>query len=181
MKRSLEIFVDGACSGNPGPAAIGVVISENDRVVKTISQPIGQATNNIAEYTALIFALQEALILKASALKVYTDSELMCSQIKGLYKIKNEHLKPLFLQAQHLIQGLETFEISYIPREKNQAADKLATSALSNMFSNAASSVLKVSNIRKPNRQSTSALKPKQVKMVALASDAGEESPSSRG
>jgi len=153
LRKDLEIFVDGACRGNPGPAAIGVIICEDGQAVKRISKEIGQATNNIAEYTALIYALQEALILKASHVKVNTDSELMYQQLTGRYKIRHDHLKPLFEQVRRLSSGFGSFEIKHIPREQNRDADKLATEAL----------------------------KDKQVKMVALASDAGEESPSSTG
>jgi len=157
LKRSLEVYVDGACSGNPGPAAIGALIMEGQRNLKNISQTIGDATNNIAEYTALIFALQEVLLLKADQVKVYTDSELMYQQVTGAYKVKNDHLKLLHAQVQHLIQGFNSFEIKYIPREQNSEADKLATQAL----------------------------KKKQIKMVAPARQrmltGGEESPSSTG
>mgnify|MGYP003395769463 CR=1 FL=1 len=75
--HSLEIFTDAARSGNPGPAGIGVVIFKDGQVIKRISKYIGLATNNLAEYTALVYALQEALVLKASEIKVSTDSELL--------------------------------------------------------------------------------------------------------
>ena len=130
MSGILEIFTDGACSGNPGPAGIGVVISQNGQVIKRISKFIGEATNNFAEYTALIYALQEALVLKASEIKVSTDSELLYHQIKGRYKIKNEKLKNLFDQVQHLSQGFKRIDFERIPREKNQEADRLATQAV---------------------------------------------------
>lgn len=154
MNRSLEIYVDGACSGNPGPAAIGVVIREKGKTVKEIALPIGDATNNIAEYSALVYALQEALLQKATHVKVYTDSELMFSQITGRYKIKNEGLKFLFEQAQHLAKAFKAFTIEHILREKNKDADKLASGVL----------------------------KKKQANVVAsLFDDGGEESPSSIG
>ena len=157
MKKSLEMYVDGACSGNPGEAAVGVVITDGQEIIKNISERIGKATNNIAEYTALIFALQEALILRANEVKVYTDSELMHNQLKGEYKIKDAQLKSLYLQVQRLVEGFRSFEIKHIPREQNGAADKLATQAL----------------------------KKKQVKMIAPARQrmlsVGEESPSSAG
>ena len=128
---TLEIFTDGACRGNPGPAGIGVVIfDENGQVVKNISQAIGQATNNLAEYTALIYALQGALVLKASRVRIHTDSELLYRQLKGEYKIKNEKLKTLFDQVQHLKQRFAGFEMKLIPREENQEADRLATKAV---------------------------------------------------
>jgi len=124
------MYVDGACSGNPGEAAVGVVITDGQEVVKNISERIGKATNNIAEYTALIFALQEALILRANEVRVYTDSELMHNQLKGAYKVKDAQLKFLYLQVQYLIEGFRSFEIKLIPREQNGTADKLATQAL---------------------------------------------------
>ena len=157
MSGVLEIFTDGACSGNPGPAGIGVVISQNGQVIKRISKFIGEATNNLAEYTALIYALQEALVLKASEIKVSTDSELLYHQIKGRYKIKNEKLKNLFDQVQHLSRGFKRIDFERVPREENQEADRLATQA--------------VKKVQK-----------KQATMVTPASiDVGEESPSSEG
>ncbi len=158
----LDIFTDGACSGNPGPAGIGVIIQENGKPIKTISRSIGSATNNIAEYAALIFGLQEALILQAESVRVSTDSELMFQQIRGRYKIKEPFLRVLFELCQPLIGGFKAFDIRYIPREKNKDADKLATQAI----------------------------KKEQVKMVAPTVSlceakrnkaVGEESPSSKG
>ncbi len=150
----LEIFVDGACKGNPGAAAIGVVIFENQKKIKEVSRTIGEATNNIAEYKALLCALEEAKLLKASKIKIYTDSELMFYQFSGRYQVKSEHLKIFFDQAQKLAKEFKSVEIKNIPREKNKEADQLATQALKN----------------------------KQVKMVAPTSfSVGEESPSSKG
>ena len=127
---TLEIFTDGACSGNPGPAAIGVVIKKRGQTIKEISRSIGEATNNIAEYTALIYGLQEALILKAQVIDLYTDSELMHKQMVGQYKVKHDGIKPLFDQAQHLLTGFTQVKFHHVPREKNREADKLATSAV---------------------------------------------------
>ncbi len=128
--RTFEIFTDGACSGNPGPAGVGVVILEDGKKIKEISKAIGDATNNIAEYTALVFALQEALILKAERLSVFSDSELMCRQVKGEYKVKNPSIRVLFDQVQYLISGFNEFTLSHVPREKNKDADRLATQSL---------------------------------------------------
>ena len=124
--KKLEIFTDGACSGNPGPAGIGVVIKHGGAVIREISKPIGQGTNNIAEYTALIYALQEALILKAEEVIVKSDSELMCQQVAGLYKVKHEHIKPLFEQVKHLSMGFKHFRLEHVRREQNVEADKLS-------------------------------------------------------
>ena len=126
----LEIFTDGGCSGNPGPAAIGVVIKENGKTIKTLNRAIGQGTNNIAEYTALIVALQEALILKADEVSVKTDSELMCQQVGGHYKVKHENIKPLFEQVKHLVTGFRKFQIAHVPREQNCEADALVRQIL---------------------------------------------------
>ncbi len=154
MKSELEIYVDGACSGNPGLAGIGILIKKDQKVIKEISKPIGEATNNIAEYSALIYALQEAAILQAKDIRIYTDSELVFNQVNGQYKVKNQNLKFLFDQVQLLIKGFERVEIKHVLREKNKDADQLATSSL----------------------------KKKQAKMVAsLFEYEGEESPSSKG
>jgi ribonuclease HI len=154
LSGMLEIFVDGACSGNPGEAGIGVVINAEGKTVKEISKAIGLATNNIAEYSALIYALQEAKIMKAKELQVFTDSELMFRQVTGAYKVKNEKLKVLCDQVKHLMSGFDRVEIAHVRREKNKHADKLATESI----------------------------KSKQVKMVApLFENSGEESPSSKG
>jgi len=160
LKDSLEIYIDGASRGNPGESAIGILIRRGKRVIKKISQSIGHATNNKAEYMALIYALQEALILKADRVRVYTDSALLYHQIQGNYKIKNPVLKNLFVQLRHLAEGFEGLEIKHIPREENKEADRLASQAISK----------------------------EQAKMVAPAvptlrrdKTAGEESPSSRG
>ncbi len=126
----LEINIDGASKGNPGPAGIGVVICKDDVVIKNISSYIGNTTNNIAEYTALIYALEEALILKAKSLKVSSDSQLLCCQINGQYKVRHENLLPLYERAKHLIKAFDEFSIRYIPRQENTGADKLATNAV---------------------------------------------------
>jgi ribonuclease HI len=128
--EEIEIYVDGACRGNPGEAAIGVIFRKDGKCFKEISKAIGQATNNIAEYAALICALEEALVLKAKKIKLHTDSELMFNQLSGGYKIKSEHLKPLFDQAQKLLEGFQEVKLQKIPREQNQEADGLASKML---------------------------------------------------
>lgn len=130
MSRKLKIFVDGACQGNPGPAGAGVVVFENGSIIKEVSRPIGNATNNIAEYSALIFGLQEALKLKAEYVEVFMDSELVCRQIAGIYKVKSENLKFLYNQAVDLLEGFKEVKVKHVPREQNKQADKLATSSL---------------------------------------------------
>lgn len=153
----LEIFVDGACRGNPGPAGIGIVIKRGGKTVAEISRPIGEATNNIAEYSALVCALQEALVLKAARVNISTDSELMFHQLTGSYKVKDQKLKFLYDQVQQLKRGFANVALVHIPREKNKEADKLAASSLHN-------------------------INKKQAKMVAtLFDNSVEESPSSEG
>ena len=130
MDLELQIFIDGACSGNPGESAVGVVVKRDGKTIKEIAQSIGEGTNNIAEYSALICALQEANALKAKFLNISTDSELLYKQVIGSYKVKNEKLKSLFDQVQKLAASFERVEIKHIPREENKEADKLAATAL---------------------------------------------------
>jgi ribonuclease HI len=128
--KSLELFIDGASHGNPGEAGVGVIICHKGEVVKNFSKAIGTATNNVAEYYALIYGLQEALILKASDITVNTDSELLAKQLNRDYKVKNAAIKPLYEQAGHLLEAFSSAEIRHIPREQNRGADKLATQAV---------------------------------------------------
>ncbi|MCH8865039.1 MAG: ribonuclease HI family protein [Chloroflexi bacterium] len=125
------IWVDGAARGNPGPAAIGAVIKdEQGATLARISQRIGKTTNNQAEYRALIAALEKAVQLGARKVSVYSDSELVVRQITGRYRVKKAELKPLFQKVTQLQSRLESFSISHIPREQNTEADRLANEAL---------------------------------------------------
>ena len=126
----LEIYIDGASKGNPGHSGIGVVIYRNGQALKRISSYIGKATNNIAEYTALIYALEEALLLKAGSLKINTDSQLLARQVNKVYKVKHEGLVSLYQRALRLLSGFEKVTVNHIPREENTYADKLATKAI---------------------------------------------------
>ncbi len=127
----LLAFVDGAARGNPGPAAAGVVLQDAEgKTLKTLSVALGHATNNIAEYAALVLALQEALILGAKELKVHTDSELVAKQWSGDYKVKDASLKVLYLLASHLKAGFKKLEVVHVRRELNQLADDEANRAL---------------------------------------------------
>jgi ribonuclease HI len=133
----LEMYVDGCAKGNPGPAGAGVVVCCGDEVLSNISHYLGEKTNNEAEYRAFIFALEESLVLKVKALTVYTDSELLCRQVRGVYKVKSKNLIGLHQQAMRLILGIAQFSIHHIPREKNKGADKLANYAVKNAAQNA--------------------------------------------
>ncbi|MFA6217088.1 MAG: ribonuclease HI family protein [Candidatus Omnitrophota bacterium] len=128
--KELTIYIDGASKGNPGHSGIGVIIWHNGRAIKDISHYIGLATNNIAEYTAFIYGLQECLLLKAESVDVYTDSELLFRQIRKVYKVKNQNIQVLYGQALRLMAGFKNFTIQHIPREQNQGADALATKAV---------------------------------------------------
>jgi len=125
------ICTDGASRNNPGPAAIGVTIKdEKGNLVASISQRIGKATNNQAEYTAIIAALEEAIKIGATHVELKADSELVVQQINGRYKVKKTTLRPLYQKAVQLIGSLEAFTITHIPREQNREADSLANKAL---------------------------------------------------
>lgn len=125
------IYADGAARGNPGPAAIGAAINdEQGKPIARISQRIGTTTNNQAEYRAIIAALEKALSLGAKYVELNSDSELVVKQISGRYKVKKVALRPLYQKVIQLIGSLEGFTIAYIPREQNAEADALANKAL---------------------------------------------------
>ena len=131
MSKSIEIFVDGASRGNPGPSGIGIALfSDGKNVVKKLFKFIGNATNNIAEYTALIYALQEALIDRYTNVTIKSDSELLIRQLKGEYKVKNENLKVYYEQFVHLSRGFDKIDLVLISRKDNSLADKLANKAI---------------------------------------------------
>ncbi len=134
--KLIDVYIDGASKGNPGPAGVGVIICQEGVVLKNISNYIGNTTNNFAEYTALIFALQEALIIKADELNINTDSQLLCRQINGEYKVKSPNILGLYNQARHLISAFKKVSINHIPREMNSGADKLATQAVRKALKN---------------------------------------------
>ncbi|MCX7794023.1 MAG: ribonuclease HI family protein [Thermodesulfovibrionales bacterium] len=127
--KTVKIFSDGASRGNPGPAGIGVVIAEDKKEIE-ISRPIGRATNNIAEYMALIAGLEAAHRLKAEAVEIYSDSELLVKQIKGLYKVRDKKLLALWQRVNRLLGLFKAYTITHIPREENRKADSLARQAL---------------------------------------------------
>jgi len=127
----VTIYSDGAARGNPGPAAIGAIIKdEQGRYIATISRRIGTTTNNQAEYRAVIAALEKVVTLGAGKVILNSDSELIVRQVKGQYRVKNASLKPLHQKVQQLISLLEDFTIKHIPRQQNTEADKLANKAL---------------------------------------------------
>ncbi len=130
--KKLVIFSDGASLGNPGQSAIGVVIhDEAGKVVGRISRRIGHATNNQAEYRAIIAALEEAVRLGAEEVEVRADSELVVQQLNGRYRVKKATLRPLYQKVVQLTGSLKAFSITHIPRTQNREADRLANKALS--------------------------------------------------
>lgn len=128
---TLIIYVDGASRGNPGKSGAGAVIkTEAGKTLKRLKKPLGVTTNNVAEYMALIMALEEAKALGGEDVRVFADSELLVKQINGEYRVKSEGLKNLYSHAVTLKQGFSGFGITHIPREKNKEADILANSAI---------------------------------------------------
>jgi ribonuclease HI len=129
--QHLIAYTDGGARGNPGPAGFGVYITDQDgsRVVE-LSEYLGQQTNNFAEYSALVAALDWALRNGHGAIQVVSDSELMVKQLRGIYKVRNENLLPLYEKAQSLIRQLNWFEIKHVLREQNREADRLANDAM---------------------------------------------------
>ncbi len=125
------LYTDGAARGNPGPAAIGVVLTDaQGHEIETRGEVIGNTTNNVAEYRALLRGLQCAAAHHATEIEVRTDSLLMAQQLRGLYKVKAPNLKPLYSEAQRSIQQFKSFSITHNVRELNRRADALANEAL---------------------------------------------------
>ncbi len=133
--RALILRTDGASRGNPGPAGIGVVIeAEGTDERLEFRAFIGETTNNVAEYRALLLALAEAGKLAPAAVTVKSDSELLVRQLNGVYKVKAEQLKPLFLEAVRRLRGFPSARILHVGREENRAADSLANRAIDDHF-----------------------------------------------
>jgi len=130
-KDDLVLHTDGAARGNPGPAGAGaVLLDQKGREVATFKRYLGNATNNVAEYEALILGLTGALDLGVSTLTVKLDSELLVRQLSGAYRVKSPLLKPLHQKALALLRGFARAEVLHVPREKNRKADQLANQAI---------------------------------------------------
>ncbi len=125
------IYIDGGSRGNPGESGVGVVIETNNQK-RGYYNYIGISTNNQAEYNALKMALDIAIKDNLKNIRVFSDSELLCNQINGRYKINNELLKAIFVDIKKLLVHFETFSIEHIRRENNKDADKLANMAMDN-------------------------------------------------
>ena len=128
--RSATIHVDGAARGNPGPAAIAYVIAEPNHPAVEYAKTIGTATNNVAEYSALIAALERAAEMGLKELTVFSDSELMVKQMAGVYRVKHPDLVPLFESASALRRRFAKVTLSHVRREQNKRADELGNIAL---------------------------------------------------
>jgi ribonuclease HI len=129
--RKLVLHVDGGARGNPGPAAVGVVISGPDgELVEELAETIGVATNNVAEYRAVLLGLERATALGAGEVQIVNDSELVAKQLSGAYKVKHPAMKPLYEQAMSALGAFERWQIRSVPRAQNAQADALVNRAL---------------------------------------------------
>ncbi len=122
---------DGGARGNPGPAGAGFVLEDETGSVLTAGgRYLGETTNNVAEYEALLWGMEVAADMGVRRLAVYSDSELVVRQLKGQYKVKNAGLKPLYLRALELARRFESVSFSHVRREENAAADAMANAAM---------------------------------------------------
>ena len=127
----LVVHVDGGARGNPGPAAIGIVVSDTKGdVLDEVAEPIGVATNNVAEYRALLRGLERAAALGAREIEIVNDSELVARQLTGAYKVKHPSMRPLYEQAISALRGFDRWQIRSVPRAENARADALVNAAL---------------------------------------------------
>jgi ribonuclease HI len=152
----LIAYIDGASRGNPGPASYGVVIQDlQGNTLQELSQFLGEATNNFAEYSALVAALEYAASRQCRKLKIFCDSELVARQMQGRYRVQSAGLKPLFERARRLASRIAQFSIQNIAREQNREADRIANQALDEASRNhrKANPVVTVSSAASPSTQ----------------------------
>ena len=128
----LLIHTDGAARGNPGPAGAGAILRDADdgTVVAEIAEPLGHATNNVAEWTAVRLALEEARRLGATHVDLRMDSELVARQISGIYRVKHPDLKPIHAAAMELLRSFAGYTVGHVPRALNKDADRLSNVAI---------------------------------------------------
>ena len=128
----LLIHTDGAARGNPGPAGAGAVLRDvvSGAIVAEIAEPLGRATNNVAEWAAVRFALEEARRLGATHVDLRMDSELVARQINGIYRVKHPDLKPIHAAVMELLRAFDGYTVSHVPRELNKDADRLSNVAI---------------------------------------------------
>ncbi|AGB41777.1 ribonuclease HI [Halobacteroides halobius DSM 5150] len=128
---NLTMYTDGGSRGNPGPAGVGAVIYNNGQKVEELFEYIGRATNNVAEYKAVILGLKLLADNYSQAkIEIKADSQLLVKQLTGEYKVKSDNLKPLYQQIKELITNFSKVEFTHIPREENKEADALANQAM---------------------------------------------------
>jgi len=130
LDEHVELFVDGAADLHSKTSGIGGVFYQNGEEIFTFSEFFGDATNNEAEYSALIKGIELAIEMNVAHLKIHADSQLVVNQINGEFKVKHENMIPLHKQANELLNDLESWEINYIPREQNTVADKLSKAGM---------------------------------------------------
>lgn len=127
----LMVNVDGGARGNPGPAAIGVVVrGDGGEVIEEVGERIGEATNNVAEYKALLKGIELAAARGGTELELIGDSELVVRQVEGRYKVKNAGIKPLHAEVKRALRGFDSWSIRHVRREQNSDADRLVNEAL---------------------------------------------------
>jgi ribonuclease HI len=128
----LLIHTDGAARGNPGPAGAGAILRDasTGEVVGEIAHPLGRATNNVAEWTAVRLALEEARRLGATHVDLRMDSELVARQISGIYKVKHPDLRPIHAAVMELLRSLDGYTVGHVPRALNADADRLSNVAI---------------------------------------------------
>jgi len=128
----LLIHTDGAARGNPGPAGAGAILRDaaDGTVIAEIAEPLGHATNNVAEWTAVLLALEEARRLGATHVDMRMDSELVARQISGIYRVKHPDLKPIHVAAMKLLRSFEGYTVGHVPRALNKDADRLSNVAI---------------------------------------------------
>ena len=174
----ITAYCDGGSRGNPGPAGFGVYIQdENGAVVAELSEYLGRKTNNFAEYSGLLAALQFAIDNNHPSLKVISDSELMVKQIKGQYRVNSPDLRPLFDEAKRRIARLQAFQAQHVLREKNKQADRLANLAMDRGTGKASSDIS--SHVSAPAKAPVAG--PPKIPIVRLSPTAKPESRPLRG
>jgi ribonuclease HI len=127
----LLIYTDGAARGNPGPAGAGAILRDSDgNVLAEVAEPLGHATNNVAEWTAVLLALEEARRLGATHVDLRMDSQLVARQISGVYRVKHPDLKPIHAAVMDHLRVLDGYTVGHVPRELNKDADRLSNVAI---------------------------------------------------
>jgi len=154
---ALCIYIDGGARGNPGPAAAGVVIHQGNPLepMHEAGYFLGHMTNNMAEYSGLLYALDLAAQIDTADINVHSDSQLMVRQIQGKYRVQSPTLKPLYEQAKKLFSRFENWQITHVRRQFNQRADELA-----NLAMDAGQDVIVVSHVDECNKDATTEITP---------------------